>query len=292
MTKQYDGEIIDSHMHLWDLSHGEYPWLTAVDSPVEDAVGSLKKIRKNFLIDEYRELIKPHHVTKCVHIEADTVLKQALRETEWLQKIADSHGYPHAIVPQADLRDPDIENVVKDHCQFPNVRGIRQVLLGKNLMSDPHWHRGFKALASQYLTFDLCIMSDQLPEAAKVIREHDDVPFVIDHLGWPLDTSDKGFAHWKEEMSRIALFPNAHLKLSGIGLIFKAPDKENIIRFLRAGVEIFGEDRCFFGSNVPPCSLFLSYHQIIEFMKEAFSSYEIKVQHKLFYANAEEFYDI
>ncbi|MCB1080489.1 MAG: amidohydrolase family protein [Chlamydiia bacterium] len=292
MIKLYSEEIIDAHMHLWDLSHGDYPWLTQKEHAFKKQLGSLEKIRKNFLIDDYQALIKPHHVTKCIHLEANGLAKQALQETKWLQKIADSHGFPHAIVPFADLRDPDIENVIKDHCQFPNVRGIRQVLFDSDLPSDPHWHRGFAALAKQNLTFDLCLFGHQLPQIAKIIKEHDDVLFVLDHLGWPEDLSDGGFNKWKEEMSLLSSYPNAHLKLSGIGLIFKTLDQENISRFLRAGVEIFGEDRCFFGSNVPPDTLFLTYNQLMESMKEALSVYDLKVQRKLFFQNAKDFYDI
>jgi len=279
-------------MHLWDLTHGEYPWLVEEDPLLVSRIGSYKKFRKNFLIEEYEALIKPHNVVKSVHIEANAAPKKSLYETEWLQKIADHHGFPHAIIPHADLRDPDIENVIKDLCQFPNVRGIRQLLFESELPSDPHWHRGLRYFAAQNLTFELGIFGNQIPQVAKIVKEHDDVHFVLDHLGWPLDISDSGFNKWKEEMTLLAMSPNTHLKLSGIGLIFKTPDHENITRFLHAGIEIFGEDRCFFGSNIPPDSLFLTYNQIIEIFKDALSDYEPIVQRKLFYENAKEFYDL
>jgi len=292
MSKVYSGEIIDGHMHLWDLTHGEYPWLYDEDPIFVSRIGSYKKICKNFLIDEYQALVKPHNVVKCVHIEANAAPKKSLHETAWLQKIADSHGFPHAIVPFADLRDPDIENVIKDLCQFPNVRGVRQLLFDSDLSADPHWHRGLRYFAAQHLTFELCLFGNQLPEAAKIVKEHDDVLFILDHLGWPEDLSEEGFSRWKEEIAHLATHPNVHLKLSGIGLAFHGVDKENIIRFLRAGIDIFGEDRALFGSNIPPDSLFLSYNKIIEIFKEALSIYDPKIQRKIFNENAKEFYDL
>ncbi len=294
----YTDEIIDGHMHLWDLDHGEYPWLTEKEGHFEEVIGKVDKLRKNFLITDYESLVKPYHVTQCVHLEANPSYKKSLYETEWLQKIADSHGFPNVIVFQADLRDPDIENVLKDHCQFPNVRGVRQILFheagstGPDLMSDPHFQKGLKSLSKQILTFDISLFGHQIPDAARLVKATPDVTFVLDHLGWPRDITDNGFETWKKDIKLLADHPNVHLKLSGIGLIFKSHDQGNIERFLHAGIEAFGEDRCFFGSNIPPDSLFLPYGKLIEIFRMAFSRYAPETQRKLFYENAKAFYDI
>ena len=44
----YKGEIVDAHMHLWDLDHGDYPWLKEKIPLIEVLVGDYKKIRKTF----------------------------------------------------------------------------------------------------------------------------------------------------------------------------------------------------------------------------------------------------
>ena len=38
---------------------------------------------------------------------------RALDETRWLQAVADQHGFPHGIVCQADMTDPDLERQAK-----------------------------------------------------------------------------------------------------------------------------------------------------------------------------------
>jgi len=294
----YKDEIIDAHMHLWDLDHGEYPWLFDQEGFFNDLLGSRKKIQKNFLITDYEALIKPFNVSKSVHVEANPAPKKALHETEWLQKIADNHGFPHAIIPQADLSDPDIENVLKDHCQCPNVRGIRQVLFHeeggseRDLLNDPHWQKGLKALSSQLLSFDLAIFSPQIRDAAKVTKEYDGVMFVLDHLGWPRDISEKGFEKWAEDLTLLAENSNVYLKLSGLGIVFQGPKSERIEKFLHAGIKIFGADRCLFGSDMPPDSLFLSYAEVIDYARKVFSLYDLEDQRKLFYENAKQFYEL
>lgn len=294
----YKDEIIDSHFHLWDLDHGDYPWLKEDEGDLENVIGDFKKIKKNFLIQEYEALVKPFNVTKAVHIEANASLKKALRETEWLQKIAESHGFPQAIVAQADLTDPDIENDLKDHCLFPNIRGIRQLLyheIGskeRNLLNDPLWQRGLKALSSQLLSFDIAVFGHQIRDVAKVTKEYDGVMFILDHLGWPLDTSDAGFLKWMEDISLLAENKNVYLKLSGIGLVFKRYDHVNIERFLHGGIKVFGADRCLFGSNIPPDSLFISYSEIIDLFRKTLSLYDVEDQRNIFYENARQFYEL
>ncbi len=294
----YKDEIIDAHMQLWELDHGEYPWLIGDEGYFEAVIGDYKKIKKNFLISDYEVLVKSHQVTKSVHIEANASPKKALYETEWLQKIADSHGFPQAIVAHADLLDPDIKGVLKDHCQFPNVRGIRQILcyeLGskeRDLLSDPHWQKGLKALSSQLLTFDIAVFGHQIRDVARVTKEYDDVIFVLDHLGWPLDMTDEGFSKWTEDLSVLAKNPNVYLKLSGVGIVFKRSDQKNIERFIHSGIKIFGADRCFFGSNIPPDTLFFSYDEIIDTFRKIFSIYDLEDQRNLFYENAKQFYEL
>lgn len=294
----YKDEIIDTHFHLWDLEHGDYPWLKGEETEFESLIGSVKKIQKNFLIADYEALVKPFHVTKGVHVEANADIKKALYETEWLQKIADNHGFPQAIVAQADLTDPDIGNVLKDHCQYPNVRGIRQVLFRqigsgqKNLLDDPHFHRGIKALSRQLLSFDISVFGHQIPEVAKLVKEYDDVMFVLDHLGWPLDVSDAGLEKWMGDLSLLSENENVYLKLSGIGLIFKNYENKNIERFLHGGIKVFGVDRCMFASNIPPDSLFMSYGEIIDIFRKTLALYDLEDQRKIFYENAKQFYEL
>lgn len=294
----YEGEIIDAHMHLWDLEKREYPWIYEEDEYINEILGSFEAIRKNFLVSDYKALATPHRIVKSVHVEANTLPKNALEETEWLQEIAARDGFPHAIISYADLRDPDIAAALKELCRFPNVRGVRQVLFHKanstsvDLMHDSQWREGLRELEKQLLSFDLSIFDHQIPDAALLASEFSDVSFALDHLGWPLNLTDEGFASWKYDLSKLAENDNVYLKLSGIGVIFKADDRSNIERFIRAGIEIFGEERCMFASNFPPDSLFFSLGKLLEIFKAVFSCYDLPTQRKLFYENAKVFYDL
>ena len=72
-------------------------------------------------------------LVKSVHVQAEHDAADPVRETRWLQSVADapgSGGFPHAIVAYADLSGParEVDAMLAAHCSSPNVRGIRQML--------------------------------------------------------------------------------------------------------------------------------------------------------------------
>ena len=60
-----------------------------------------------------------------MHVTAMWGTERALDETRWLQSVADKHGFPHGIVCNAELTDPDLDAALKAQKQFPNLRGVR-----------------------------------------------------------------------------------------------------------------------------------------------------------------------
>jgi len=294
----YKDEIVDAHMHLWDLDHGDYPWLKKQDPLIETLVGDYKKIRQNFLIDDYLQMVKPHHVTKSVHVEANPDPKKALLETKWIQKQADTYGFPHGMIVYTDLMSTDLEEDLKDHLQYPNVRGVRQVLYRPEDSTEPErlkeyrWQKGLKLLDKYGLSFEIAVFAHQLIDVAKVASEYDGVRFVIDHLGWPIDLSPEGFEMWKHRLALLAHMPNVYFKISGIGSVLKTIEQKVIEPYILTPIEVFGADRCLFGSNFPPGSLFSSYGELLDSLKGVLSRFDKKIQVKLFYENAKDFYQI
>ena len=69
-------------------------------------------------------------VTKSVHVTAMWGNERALDETRWLQSVADKHGFPHGIVCQAEMTDPDLDAKLKAQKQFSKLRGVRHSCIG------------------------------------------------------------------------------------------------------------------------------------------------------------------
>ena len=92
-------QFIDAHHHLWDLSANYYPWL--VDRITPRFYGDYTAIRKNYLLADFVRDIADQPVVKSVHVQAECDHRDPVRETRWLQGVADAaenqRGFPNAI---------------------------------------------------------------------------------------------------------------------------------------------------------------------------------------------------
>jgi len=250
---------IDAHHHLWDLQAVRYPWL--VGPPVQAHFGPYEKIRRDYQIEDYLRDIRHQHVVKSVHVEAGADPSESVRETRWLQAVADRHGFPHAIVAHANLAADDVAATLEAHCGFRNVRGIRMLTRrpgelhnddpGGTLMGDPAWRRGFACLGALGLSFDLQAPPPFMTEAAALAADFPDVPIVLTHAGLPLDRSPEGLQAWRRGMRRLAERPNVWVKVSGIPMTDWRWTVESLRPLVLETIEIFGVRRAMFGSNFP-----------------------------------------
>ena len=89
--------VIDPHHHLWDLGRNKYPWLQEhLLAPRLE--GDVSPIAKDYLLKDYLADVRNQNVVKSVHIETGWDPSNPVGETEWLQQMADKHGFPHGIV--------------------------------------------------------------------------------------------------------------------------------------------------------------------------------------------------
>ena len=166
----YTGPVIDTHHHIW--LRKDVRWLD--DPPVPRMFGDYFGIRRDYPVEEWMNDIVPEGVTKSVHVTAMWGPGKALEETKWLQSVADKHGFPHGIVCNADLAAPDADAALKVQKQFPNLRGVRQMLYWDSepvrqaaprpdFCNSPDFRRGFALLEKHDLHFELQVYAGQAP---------------------------------------------------------------------------------------------------------------------------------
>ncbi|WP_044559373.1 amidohydrolase [Azospirillum sp. B4] len=274
--------LVDPHMHLWDLAHIRYPWLTP---PFGDGGvnGDVTPIARDQGVDDYlaaaRELPPGWTLGKSVHVDAGAHPGDALKESAWLQGLADIGGFPHGIVGYAALEAADADRVLAAHAEFRNVRGIRQILnwhpdpaktyTPRDLLRDDAWQAGFHRLARHGLSFDLQIYPGQMAAAAALAARHPHTVLILNHTGMPVDRDADGLALWRQGMAALAGQPNVAVKISGLGMLDRAWTTESIRPFVLETIELFGTDRAMFASNFPVDGLggrlgayFTAYDQI------------------------------
>ena len=121
-------QVVDPHIHLWDLKTHHYPWLA---NPGVSFVGDARDLKHDYLLADLLADAQPVEVVKVVHVEANHDPADPVEETRWLQQIADdpsSRRMPNGIVAGVDLSSPNAGQILEGHASFANTRGVRQIL--------------------------------------------------------------------------------------------------------------------------------------------------------------------
>lgn len=292
--------IIDAHHHLWDLDACHYPWLMA--QGVERFFGDPTPIQKNYLVDDLREDAAQYELEGSVHIQVGVAAGDEVRETAWLQSVAEAEGLPSAIVGFCDLSDPGALQQIAEHQAFPSLRGIRQII-GRSdaedaqtgsaqLLDAPAWRANLAQLGDLGLSFDLQLTPSQVDHAVDVLAGAPDTAVAICHCGSPWDQSEPGLSSWRRGMQRLAELPNVSCKISGLGMFDHSWTTDSIRPIVESCIEIFGVNRAMFGSNFPVDKLHASYTRVWEAFAAICDGLPAGDQRQLFSETARRFYRI
>lgn len=295
--------IVDAHHHLWDLNAGHYPWLQEDYDAKTFILGEYEPLTHNFMPTEYLAARGNAKVVATVHIEAERARNEQLDETRWLHEIKVKWGFPNAVVAHAWLDQPDCDELLQAHIQYPFVRGIRckplttqrpddAPLARAGTMRDPAWQNGLALLEKYDLSLDLRVPYWHLAEAADVTLQFPQLRIALNHAGLPWDRSEDGLAHWRKGMARLADNPNVMVKLSEFGLRDSVWDYAGNARIVADVLAIFGADRCMFGSNFPVASLRIGYEPLVKNMQRMLGDLTARQQDAVFCSNALDFYRI
>jgi predicted TIM-barrel fold metal-dependent hydrolase len=290
--------FVDAHVHLWDLGHIRYPWLTPPFT--EGPAGVTEPIAHDYRIDDYCADAKRWNVKGIVHIDAGADPAQALDETEWLEGIAAERGMPNAIVAFAPLHDLGVEPLLEAHAANPHVRGIRQIVnwhtnplrtyTPHDVTQDDQWWAGFGLLARYGLSFDLQCYAGQMAGLAPLIERHEDIPVIINHVGMPIPSEREGLTRWRHGLRTLARSPHVSIKLSGVGFIDRDWTTDSIRPFLLEAINLFGTGRCLFASDSPTDKLFAPFDQHLAAYHAIVAEFSEDERRDLFGRNANRVY--
>lgn len=295
-------KIVDAHHHLWDLNANHYPWL--LDPKTPRLYGDHSPICHDYTVSDYISDMAEQEIVKSVHVQADSDFADPVRETRWLQSVADDpanpRGFPHAVVAYADLSRDNAQAILENHCESRNMRGIRQALNGivtnparhPDVLNDDRWRANIGLLKRYNLSFDMQLFASQMPNAATLIKQHPDVQFILLHQGLPMDQSPAGMDEWRRGLEILAPFPNIAVKISGFGMFDHQWTIESIRPLVLQTLDIFGIDRAMFGSNFPVDGMWSSFERIWDSLKTLTSGLSENERNKVFHDNALKFYRI
>ena len=263
-------DIVDAHHHIW--RRRDLPWL---DGPMQPRIfGPYEAIRRDYLIDEYLADLAGTGVTRSVYVQCNWPKHRFEDEVAYVQQAADETGFPQAIVGYADFLAGDVRPQLDRLTKYPGMRGLRmqlqwhenpqyQFASSPDLARDPTLQKNVAHLADYGWTFDLQVFAGQMEGAAELAESAPKVAFILQHAGMLEDVSPQGWAQWRKGMRLLAARPNVVSKLSALGTFIHKNDPAHIAAVVRETIDIFGPQRCLFGSNFPVEKLWTQYADLI-----------------------------
>lgn len=278
--------IVDTHLHIWDLSRLRYPWLASV--PL---------LNKDHLIADYRRACGPVAVAKMVFLQCECDFAQFQQEADWVTEVAQVDPRIRGIVPWAPLEKGDAaEADLARLAANPLIKGIRRIIqfeADPEFCLRPDFVRGVQLLPRHGLSFDLCINHRQLANTLKLVKQCPNVRFIMDHIAKP-DIKAGLLEPWRAEMRELARCPNVWCKLSGLATEadFAKWTAADLRPYIDHVMDCFGFDRVIFGGDWPVATQATDYPRWVRTVDEALAGASPDELHRLYVRNAEAFYRI
>ena len=199
------------------------------------------------------------------------------------------------------LRRSDADAALKAQKQFPNLRGVRQMLYWDtdtvrqaaprpDFCNDRDFRRGFALLEKHDLHFELQVYAGQAEYAAELIKAFPKVRMILVHAGMLTARTQAAIDEWRAALTAMAAFPNLHVKISGPGMYTNGVTLAQARQVIRDVIQIFGVERTIYGSNFPLEKLHASYADFFGLYRTVLSEYPEAEQREVLHDNAVKFY--
>ena len=267
---------IDSHQHFWTYNKENYGWIN----------DDMQVIKRDFYPEDLEPLLKSSGFDACVAVQA----RQSLEENDFLLSLADEHDFIKVVVGWVDLKAENCDEVLSRYAQHSKFKGIRHIIHDEpdvDFMLNSNFYRGVGKLAKYQLSYDLLLRPEHLPNAIKFVADFPEQVFILDHISKPLIAKAE-LSPWREDIQKLASFPNVYCKLSG--MVTEANlatwEPEDFEPYLDVVLEAFGPERLMLGSDWPVCKLAGEYQEVMQLTINYVSKLSESEQNAIFSENA------
>jgi L-fuconolactonase len=274
--------IIDTHIHLFDPRRAQgVPWPEKNDAVLYHPA----------LPDRYRKIATPLGIVGAIEVEASPWVE----DNQWVLDVAARDTIIVGTVGDLEPGKPEFRKHLDRLHRNPLFRGIRYGnLWNRNLSAEldkPGFVADLKLLAEAGLELDTANQDPVL--IAATVRLTDLIPnlgVVIDHLPQMNPPADaEARRAYEGHLRELGKRPQVYVKISEVlrRVDGRVPDDLN---FYRPRLDelwgIFGEDRLIYGSDWPNSDLWAQYPQVLNIVREYFTSKGPVAAEKYFWKNS------
>jgi L-fuconolactonase len=240
--------MIDAHFHSWQLSRGDYGWLTP-------EIGS---IYRDVAVLDWQKLAEPLGITGGILVQAASTVAETLH----LLALSEANPAVLGVVGWIDFTAADAVVQIENMAKYPKLKGLRPML---HDLPDPAWillpdvQPALAVMEKLSLVFDALIRPVHLPHIIKIAERYPTLSIVIDHCAKPEIARgvDAGaWQPWADGMAALAELPNVYCKLSGVlNEAGKAPHLSICKPWIDYVLKIFDSEHMMWGSDWPVLEL-------------------------------------
>ena len=276
-------KITDSHVHFWNLSRLDYPWLKDVP-----------QINVNSELAEFEKATQLIAIEAIVFVQCECLANQYEQEIAYVTALAAMDDRIKAIIPYFPLCNKNIGKPLNSLTQNSLIKGIRRLEEEPvSLYMQPQFLANLKILKEYNLSFDLGIKSHQMEATIRLLDKVPDNRYILDHMAKPPIKSG-GFNTWYKQLKEIAAHPNVYCKLSGLTTEanWDSWNMDDLEPYFAAALELFGVNRLCFGSDWPVVNLGSNYANWLGTALDLCVDLNSEDKRRIFHQNTLDFYQI
>jgi L-fuconolactonase len=284
--------FVDPHVHWWDRSNPRF--VTATQEQADAfGLGDVSGMDRNYGRPEYLAdaASSTAAVEKVVWVTATLDFGGQVDEVEWIDRTTAGDPLLAGIIGGIDPTLPVVEWRARFDAQAraERFRGIR--ILGGLDHSSATADEVMRMLADRGCVYDLVSHHETMTAAARLAERHPEVPFVLEHAGWPQRPGDAAdVAAWRAGIEALAAVETVACKISGLAMSLHSFDLEEQRPFVEHCLEAFGTERCMFAGNFPVDALYGGFGEMFGLYETLAAEFGEADREALFAANAERIY--
>jgi predicted TIM-barrel fold metal-dependent hydrolase len=292
-------EIVDTHVHVWDLDRERLPWLDA-EGPILKRNWSPADYAKELRIDQ------GYSLEQAIYIEIDRAHDERAKEN---QKAIELVNDPLTLFAGAcisgTLTSSDFADYIEQWSTKSQIKGVRQVLHVPS--SPPHacltetFINNVRLLGEKGLVYEACLRCEELEDLVTVAKECPETTVVLDHMGIvdadivgvenPVGADRDYKEAWQHHLQELGALSNVICKVSGLNPM-REWSTDTLARAVKPALEAFDADKVMFASNFPVLNVAMSLDQWIVASLEITSDMKASDREAFFANNARRVYGL
>ena len=281
-------DIIDTHFHIWNPEIINIPWLGMFDG----------KLKSSYSIHEYMQAISGFNIKKSCYVEVDAIEAQHQLESEMILELChDSSNQVMGATIPANLALEGFTTYIEAFAKDKAVKSVRHnfFLANPDILRQAIFIKNVQMLGELGIMCDLVMPAEKISYGVELARTCPDTTFVVNHCGVCPILGDKNTKSvWRNGIEQYGLQANVICKISECG--FTNPDYQwqiaDVVEIIKHCLTTFGENRVVYGTNWPVCEMMGSIEHWLEALEVCLMDYPEHFAKKLFYDNAQKYYDL